>query len=155
MTTKGEAIAIGIAQMTTVELSTCDHGVVAKVKRCIMDVCPLPLPPYHCTVLIRPPIDRGTPTPANGGSDLRRKPKRNWYFDLYNFLQFLADATTYRSRMASSTSTDEPTRLPPQAGSRNTSTTPFKARDSPSRSSLLSRPRLRRSLRLRRSWPRM
>ena len=38
MTTKGEAIAIGIAQMTTVELSTCDHGVVAKVKRCIMDV---------------------------------------------------------------------------------------------------------------------
>ena len=38
MTTKGEAIAIGITQMTTVELSTCDHGVVAKVKRCIMDV---------------------------------------------------------------------------------------------------------------------
>lgn len=38
MTTKGEAIAIAIAQMTTVELSTCDHGVVAKVKRCIMDV---------------------------------------------------------------------------------------------------------------------
>jgi len=37
MTTKGEAIAIGIAQMTTVELSTCDHGVVAKIKRCIMD----------------------------------------------------------------------------------------------------------------------
>jgi predicted RNA-binding protein (TIGR00451 family) len=25
MTTKGEAIAIGIAQMTTVELATCDH----------------------------------------------------------------------------------------------------------------------------------
>ncbi|GAA5929478.1 hypothetical protein JCM3775_002351 [Rhodotorula graminis] len=37
MTTKGEAIAVGIAQMSTVELSTCDHGVVAKVKRCIMD----------------------------------------------------------------------------------------------------------------------
>lgn len=37
MTTKGEAIAIGIAQMTTVELATCDHGVVAKVKRCIME----------------------------------------------------------------------------------------------------------------------
>ncbi|EGD92883.1 centromere/microtubule binding protein CBF5 [Trichophyton tonsurans CBS 112818] len=37
MTTKGEAIAIGIAQMSTVELSTCDHGVVAKVKRCIME----------------------------------------------------------------------------------------------------------------------
>lgn len=37
MTTKGEAIAIGIAQMATVELSTCDHGVVAKVKRCIME----------------------------------------------------------------------------------------------------------------------
>lgn len=37
MTTKGEAIAIAIAQMSTVELSTCDHGVVAKVKRCIME----------------------------------------------------------------------------------------------------------------------
>lgn len=37
MTTKGEAIAIGISQMSTVELSTCDHGVVAKVKRCIME----------------------------------------------------------------------------------------------------------------------
>ncbi|KIX96798.1 centromere/microtubule-binding protein cbf5 [Fonsecaea multimorphosa CBS 102226] len=37
MTTKGEAIALGIAMMSTVELSTCDHGVVAKVKRCIME----------------------------------------------------------------------------------------------------------------------
>jgi H/ACA ribonucleoprotein complex subunit 4 len=37
MTTKGEAIALGISQMSTVELSTCDHGVVAKVKRCIME----------------------------------------------------------------------------------------------------------------------
>lgn len=37
MTTKGEAIAIGIAQMSTVEMTTCDHGVVAKVKRCIME----------------------------------------------------------------------------------------------------------------------
>ncbi len=33
----GEAIALGIAQMSTVELATCDHGVVAKVKRCIME----------------------------------------------------------------------------------------------------------------------
>ncbi|CAK9440284.1 uncharacterized protein LODBEIA_P43840 [Lodderomyces beijingensis] len=37
ITTKGEAIAIGIAQMTTVDLQGCDHGVVAKVKRCIME----------------------------------------------------------------------------------------------------------------------
>ncbi|KAF8337939.1 pseudouridine synthase [Cantharellus anzutake] len=37
MTTKGEAIAIGIAQMSTVDMTTCDHGVVAKVKRCIME----------------------------------------------------------------------------------------------------------------------
>ncbi|KAJ9652798.1 centromere/microtubule-binding protein cbf5 [Neophaeococcomyces mojaviensis] len=37
MTTKGEAIALAVAQMSTVELSTCDHGVVAKVKRCIME----------------------------------------------------------------------------------------------------------------------
>ena len=37
ITTKGEAIALAIAQMSTVELSSCDHGVVAKVKRCIME----------------------------------------------------------------------------------------------------------------------
>lgn len=37
ITTKGEAIALAIAQMSTVELSSCDHGVVAKIKRCIME----------------------------------------------------------------------------------------------------------------------
>ncbi|KIL70698.1 hypothetical protein M378DRAFT_67056 [Amanita muscaria Koide BX008] len=37
MTTKGEGIALAIAQMSTAELSSCDHGVVAKVKRCIME----------------------------------------------------------------------------------------------------------------------
>lgn len=37
ITTKGEAIAIAIAQMSTVEMSSCDHGIVAKVKRCIME----------------------------------------------------------------------------------------------------------------------
>ena len=33
MTTKGEAIALGIAQMTSAVMATCDHGVVAKIKR--------------------------------------------------------------------------------------------------------------------------
>lgn len=37
ITTKGEAIAIGIAMMSAVEMTSCDHGVVAKVKRCIME----------------------------------------------------------------------------------------------------------------------
>ncbi|KAG9091555.1 centromere/microtubule-binding protein cbf5 [Ceratobasidium sp. 370] len=37
MTTKGEAIALAIAQMSTPDLASCDHGVVAKVKRCIME----------------------------------------------------------------------------------------------------------------------
>lgn len=37
MTTKGEAIALGIAQMSTVEMASCSHGVVAKIKRCIME----------------------------------------------------------------------------------------------------------------------
>ncbi|XP_068656754.1 H/ACA ribonucleoprotein complex subunit 4-like [Aristolochia californica] len=37
MTTKGEAIALGIAQMTTAVMATCDHGVVAKIKRVVMD----------------------------------------------------------------------------------------------------------------------
>jgi H/ACA ribonucleoprotein complex subunit 4 len=37
VTTKGEAIAIAIAQMTTSLMATCDHGCVAKTKRVIMD----------------------------------------------------------------------------------------------------------------------
>lgn len=37
MTTKGEAVAVGIAQMTTSVMATCDHGCVAKVKRVIME----------------------------------------------------------------------------------------------------------------------
>lgn len=37
MTTKGEAIALAYAQMTTAVMATCDHGVVAKIKRVIME----------------------------------------------------------------------------------------------------------------------
>lgn len=37
MTTKGEAIALAIAQMTTSTIATCDHGIVAKTKRVIME----------------------------------------------------------------------------------------------------------------------
>merc|ERR1719251_111789 len=36
-TTKGEAICIAIAQMTTATMASCDHGVVAKIKRVIME----------------------------------------------------------------------------------------------------------------------
>jgi len=37
MTTKGEAIALAIAQMATADMATCNHGIVAKIKRVIMD----------------------------------------------------------------------------------------------------------------------
>jgi len=37
ITTKGEAIAIGHAQMTAAQMATCDHGVVARTKRVIME----------------------------------------------------------------------------------------------------------------------
>lgn len=37
ITTKGEAIALAIAQMTTSTIATCDHGIVARTKRVIMD----------------------------------------------------------------------------------------------------------------------
>lgn len=37
VTTKGEAIAVGIAQMVSPVMGTCDHGVVAKIKRVIME----------------------------------------------------------------------------------------------------------------------
>lgn len=37
MTTKGEAICLGIALMTSSTIASCDHGVVAKIKRVVMD----------------------------------------------------------------------------------------------------------------------
>ncbi|NWT02227.1 DKC1 protein, partial [Mionectes macconnelli] len=37
VTTKGEAICLAVALMTTAVISTCDHGVVAKIKRVIME----------------------------------------------------------------------------------------------------------------------
>ena len=37
ITAKGEAIAVAIAQLTSSEILTCDHGVVTKTKRVIMD----------------------------------------------------------------------------------------------------------------------
>ncbi len=37
MTTKGEAVAMGIAQMTTGIMATVDHGCVAKIKRVVME----------------------------------------------------------------------------------------------------------------------
>merc|ERR1712190_707600 len=37
MTTKGEAIASGIAQMTTAVIASVDHGVVAVIKRVVME----------------------------------------------------------------------------------------------------------------------
>uniref|UniRef100_A0AAQ4PFP5 H/ACA ribonucleoprotein complex subunit DKC1 n=1 Tax=Gasterosteus aculeatus aculeatus TaxID=481459 RepID=A0AAQ4PFP5_GASAC len=37
ITTKGEAICTAVALMTTAVISTCDHGIVAKIKRVIME----------------------------------------------------------------------------------------------------------------------
>lgn len=37
ITTKGEAVAVAIAMMTSSEIYSCDHGVAAKTKRVIMD----------------------------------------------------------------------------------------------------------------------
>lgn len=37
VTTKGEAVALAVAQMTTATMASCDHGVVAKIKRVIME----------------------------------------------------------------------------------------------------------------------
>merc|ERR1712127_255455 len=37
VSTKGEAIATAIAQMTTPQIATCEYGTVAKTKRVIME----------------------------------------------------------------------------------------------------------------------
>jgi len=36
-TTKGEAICLAVAQMTTATMASCDHGIVAKIKRVVME----------------------------------------------------------------------------------------------------------------------
>lgn len=37
VTTKGEAVALAVALMTTATIASCDHGIVAKIKRVIME----------------------------------------------------------------------------------------------------------------------
>ena len=37
ITTKGEAVAVAVAEMTSSVLASCDHGAVCKTKRVIMD----------------------------------------------------------------------------------------------------------------------
>jgi len=37
ITTKGEAVCVAVAQMTSATIATCDHGVVAKIKRVLME----------------------------------------------------------------------------------------------------------------------
>lgn len=37
ISTKGEAVALAIAQMTTSTIATCDHGIVCRTKRVVMD----------------------------------------------------------------------------------------------------------------------
>merc|ERR1711913_133996 len=37
VTTKGEGICLALAQMTTATMASCDHGVVAKIKRVVME----------------------------------------------------------------------------------------------------------------------
>ena len=37
MTTKGEAVAVGIAQMSTAQISITNHGVAARIKRVVME----------------------------------------------------------------------------------------------------------------------
>jgi len=37
MTTKGEAVALGVAQMTSADMGYCQYGIVARIKRVIME----------------------------------------------------------------------------------------------------------------------
>ena len=37
VTTKGEAVALHIALMMTTTMASCDHGIVAKIKRVVME----------------------------------------------------------------------------------------------------------------------
>ena len=83
MTTKGEAVAVGIAQMSTADMATCDHGVVAKIKRVIME-----RDTYPRRWGLGPKVTTPCPSPrcAMGGAGCganpppapRPRPRRRW-----------------------------------------------------------------------------
>lgn len=87
MTTKGEAIAIGIAQMTTAVLATVDHGVVAKIKRVIMerDV-------YPRRWGLGPMAQRKKSMIASGQLDKHGKPNSNTPSDFLNNYKDIASS---------------------------------------------------------------
>lgn len=109
MTTKGEAIALGIAQMSTVELSTCDHGVVAKVKRCIME-----RDTYPRKWGLGPVALEKKKMKADGKLDVRNP-------DVYPTLFSLLPSESHQ--LTISRNTVDPTNPRPQNGTANTKTT--------------------------------
>ncbi|XP_025079580.1 H/ACA ribonucleoprotein complex subunit 4-like [Pomacea canaliculata] len=96
VTTKGEAIALGIALMTTAVIATCDHGAVAKIKRVIMERDTYPrrwgLGPKACQVkqIKRLMIEKGQLT-KDGKPNEKTPP--NWRDAVYDVSASAANAT--------------------------------------------------------------
>ena len=120
MTTKGEAIALGIAMMSTVELSTCDHGVVAKIKRVIME-----RDLYPKRWGLGPTALEKKKLKADGKLDVRNN-------DEYHMNKLPTDCLCR--------STADPTRPPPPSGIPSTRTTTQTPRPAPRWCQCLKRP---------------
>jgi H/ACA ribonucleoprotein complex subunit 4 len=85
MTTKGEAVAVGVAQMTSSQIHTVDHGVAFKIKRVIMDKNTYP----RCWGM-GPRASRKKTLKTMGMLDEKGKPNANTPRD---WLEFYVDET--------------------------------------------------------------
>lgn len=103
MTTKGEAIAVAIAQMTTAVMATCDHGVVAKIKRVIME-----RDAYPRRWGLGPMAQRKKSLIKDGKLDKHGKPNANTPKDFLEGYKTVQGASTPNGLTGDSSSTQTP-----------------------------------------------
>ena len=117
MTTKGEAIAVAIAQMTTAVMATCDHGVVAKIKRVIME-----RDAYPRRWGLGPMAQRKKSLIKDGKLDKHGKPNANTPKDFLEGYKTVEGASTPNGLTGASSSTQSPIKEEPS----ETTQTPIK-----------------------------
>ncbi|KAF2750273.1 putative rRNA pseudouridine synthase [Sporormia fimetaria CBS 119925] len=133
MTTKGEAIALAYAQMSAVEMSSCDHGVVARIKRVIME-----RDLYPRRWGMGPVATEKKKMKENGQLDKFGRPNENTpakWTSGYKDLSGNADAPTQDVTMAETTTTADVLAAPaiPPTGGDDVEATPEKSKKRKSR----------------------
>ncbi|XP_054168867.1 H/ACA ribonucleoprotein complex subunit DKC1-like [Oppia nitens] len=98
MTTKGEAICIAIALMTTSTIASCDHGVVAKIKRVVMerDTYPRKWGLGPTATLKKKLIKQGMLSEKGKPND---KTPKDWYLKYQDYSQSSANGSTVKTEI--------------------------------------------------------